>query len=169
MAGIGVDITARKQAEEALRTLNAELDQRVQERTADLERTNAALQTEIAERTRTEEVLQESEERLRAALAAGNLGTWRLDLTTGVLDSSPICKTTFGLSPEAELSYQDLIAAIHPRTAPAYRRQSIKRWRTGQTTRRSIASSGLTVVSIGFSCGSGGCMTVAALLSSWSG
>ena len=114
VAGIGVDITARKQAEEALRTLNAELDQRVQERTSDLERTNAALQTEIAERTRTEEVLQESEKRLRAALAAGNLGTWRLDLTTGVLDSSPICKTNFGLSPEAELSYQDLIAAIHP-------------------------------------------------------
>ena len=37
------DITARKKMEEALRTLNAELDQRVQERTADLERTNADL------------------------------------------------------------------------------------------------------------------------------
>jgi PAS domain S-box-containing protein len=43
VAGIGVDITARLRAEEALRTLNADLDQRVQKRTADLTRANADL------------------------------------------------------------------------------------------------------------------------------
>jgi PAS domain S-box-containing protein len=39
-----LDVTARRQAEEAIRNLNAELEQRVQARTADLERSNEALQ-----------------------------------------------------------------------------------------------------------------------------
>ncbi len=43
VAGIGIDITARVQAEMALRTLNADLDRRVQERTADLARATADL------------------------------------------------------------------------------------------------------------------------------
>lgn len=43
IAGMGIDITDRVQAETALRTLNAELDQRVQERTAALQQATADL------------------------------------------------------------------------------------------------------------------------------
>ncbi len=55
------DITERKQAQLALRQAHDELEQRVRERTADLQRTNACLQIEIAER-------RHAEEQLRAAL-----------------------------------------------------------------------------------------------------
>ena len=51
-------------AEVALRRARAELDQRVEERTAELAASNAALRAEIAERQRGEAALQESEERL---------------------------------------------------------------------------------------------------------
>ncbi|MEN6610777.1 MAG: PAS domain S-box protein [Methanoregulaceae archaeon] len=50
-----VDITARKEAEEELRRLYAELEQRILARTADLNIANESLKREIAERTRAEQ------------------------------------------------------------------------------------------------------------------
>jgi two-component system sensor kinase FixL len=53
--GAFVDITQRKQAEEALRQARNELEQRVQERTSELTQTNETLREEIAERKRAEQ------------------------------------------------------------------------------------------------------------------
>ncbi|MFQ5591905.1 MAG: PAS domain S-box protein, partial [Phycisphaerae bacterium] len=64
--GMAYDITERKQAEEALSAAHDELEERVQERTADLTAINRRLQEEIAERTQVEATLRESEERYRA-------------------------------------------------------------------------------------------------------
>ena len=50
--------TKRKRAEVSLRQARDELEARVQERTAELQRTNATLYTEIAERKRAEETLR---------------------------------------------------------------------------------------------------------------
>lgn len=59
------DVTERHHAEEALRKTNDELEHRVQQRTAELEQVNQALQAEIRERVEIEEALRKSESRYR--------------------------------------------------------------------------------------------------------
>ena len=71
VAGVVVnyrDITEHKRLAEDLRTARDELDQRVQERTAELIHTNAALRAEITARQHAEAELRESEARLQAIL-----------------------------------------------------------------------------------------------------
>ncbi|MDL5503952.1 MAG: hypothetical protein QSU88_12150, partial [Candidatus Methanoperedens sp.] len=66
--GIARDVTARKQTEEALRTAHDELELRIQERTAELVKTNKTLQAEITERKSAEEALKQSEEKYRSLI-----------------------------------------------------------------------------------------------------
>jgi PAS domain S-box-containing protein len=68
LQGMAFDITARKNAEEALVKANDELELRVRERTAELARANAVLQQEISERQRVEEVIR----RVNADLVAAH-------------------------------------------------------------------------------------------------
>jgi PAS domain-containing protein len=58
---VEVDITARRQAEEALQQLNLQLEERVLNRTAKLRAANQALRDEITERQKAEEALRKSE------------------------------------------------------------------------------------------------------------
>jgi PAS domain S-box-containing protein len=70
--GLSSNITARKVAEEELRTVYAELERRVTERTAELLKANARLLEERSERERTEEALRRSKERYRELLENAN-------------------------------------------------------------------------------------------------
>lgn len=60
------EVSRRKQAEEEVRMLNAELERRVLDRTAALEASNRDLQQEIAERRRAEEALKEKQADIEA-------------------------------------------------------------------------------------------------------
>ncbi len=62
------NITARKQLEQELRTLNAELEHRVQTRTRELSDANQALQSETAKHKQTTEELRERQAMLDAIL-----------------------------------------------------------------------------------------------------
>src|SRR5450830_620703 len=56
---------------------------------------------------------ERSEEHLRLALHAGRLGSWSLELESSVLLVSETCKLHFGIAPESEFTYDDLLQAIH--------------------------------------------------------
>jgi signal transduction histidine kinase len=58
------DISRRKQAEDAIQEAYADLENRVRERTADLEEANVRLRKEIAERRQSEKALRRSKEEL---------------------------------------------------------------------------------------------------------
>jgi PAS domain S-box-containing protein len=60
--GVGRDITERKRVEAELRRYRDRLEELVEERTAELTKTNEQLQREIAERKQTEEILRHSQE-----------------------------------------------------------------------------------------------------------
>lgn len=66
--GTTVDITEKRHIEDALRELNATLERRVQERTRDLERSNAELETALGTLARTQKELFQAEK--MAALGA---------------------------------------------------------------------------------------------------
>jgi PAS domain S-box-containing protein len=64
------DVTERHQAEERLRQANAELERRVQERTAELAQLNATLRGEVAEHKKVTEALRQAQQRLQQVVAS---------------------------------------------------------------------------------------------------
>lgn len=74
-----------------------------------------ALQRELGHRLKAEEELAASEARLRLATEAAEIGTWDYDPTSGELRWDAKCKHLFGLSPEANVTYEDaFLAGLHP-------------------------------------------------------
>jgi len=78
--GIARDVSRRKRAEEALEKLNLELEEHVEQRTAELSRANEQLQQEIAERRQAEDALRESEEKYRTILENIEDGYYEVDI-----------------------------------------------------------------------------------------
>jgi PAS domain S-box-containing protein len=83
-----------------LEQLNRELEKRVAERTAELE-ASAVL-------------LQESEQQLRLATEAAEIGLWDVDNVSGALFWPPRVKAMFGISPDVPVSMADFYSGLHP-------------------------------------------------------
>lgn len=58
--------------------------------------------------------LRRAQQRLRLALDGGRMGTWDIDLSTGRMECSGQCKLNYGRSLDAEFTYEDLAASVHP-------------------------------------------------------
>lgn len=85
---IARDVTDRRRIEEALRSLNEELDARVRERTEELTAVNEALQREIRDRVELEALLKEREARLSSVVESDMMGIFFVRLDGGVLEAN---------------------------------------------------------------------------------
>ncbi len=71
--------------------------------------------TDITEQRQAEQRLRESEEQLRLATEAAEIGLWDVDPVTDTLYWPPRVKAMFGVSPDAEVTMaDDFIPCIHP-------------------------------------------------------
>lgn len=74
------------------------------------------------ERKRTEEALRASEERLRIALAAAEMGVWSVDVRTGAAERSERYYEIYGYTPDpAGATVADFYARVHPDDLPRVR------------------------------------------------
>lgn len=68
----------------------------------------------LAERKANERALAESEERLRLATEAANVGTWDFFPLTGELIWNDRCRAHFGLPTDAAVNYDVFLRGLHP-------------------------------------------------------
>jgi PAS domain S-box-containing protein len=62
--------------------------------------------------------VQETEERLRLAIASGAIGTWDADLVHDLLTWDATTRRLFGLAPDAPLQTRDFLSGVHPEDRP---------------------------------------------------
>lgn len=98
------EIDERTRAEEQVKTLNAELESRIEERTREL--------TEAHER------LAQSERRRLMAIEASGVGTWFWNLQSGELFWDANSRAIFGLPSQSVLILDDFYGAVHPEDLP---------------------------------------------------
>jgi PAS domain S-box-containing protein len=95
------DVTERKQAEEGLQHAHDELEQRVQERTTELQHAISALRAEVAERARAVAEVRESEERYRQMFERNHAVKLLIDPDSGaIVDANPAAAEFYGYSLE---------------------------------------------------------------------
>src|SRR3989338_7030335 len=107
----------------ALQQVNAILEQRVAERTAELKRANQHLSTEITDRKRAEAALRESETKYR--IVADNTYDWEFwsDAEGQFIYVSPSCERITGYPADKFMADANLLdRIIHPDDLPGYYR-----------------------------------------------
>ncbi len=127
-----------KEVEEALQAAREELELRVAERTAELDKVNRELHDTVAEQQRIQrrledserryrelvENLGESEKRLLKAQQIAHIGNWEEDLKTHVVRWSDETYRVFGLQPgQMQPGYETIISCTHPEDRDAVARQ----------------------------------------------
>lgn len=106
-------ISARESAEVALHALNEELEERINERTRSLKKSNRTLKDEILRRELVESTLRTSEQRIRTIIDTSLVAFVSIDTRGHIVDWNPSAERTFGWMREEALGL-DLATLIIP-------------------------------------------------------
>jgi len=114
LGGFGTtqDITEKKQVETALAQVYAELERRVDERTAKLKELNARLQSEIQVRREAEQVIREAEFRYRTVADFTHDWEYWQGPQGGLIYCSPSCERITGYTAEELTADRELLRRI---------------------------------------------------------
>ena len=110
--------------QQTLQNFNAELEQRIILRTAELSEREAELRMALAEQVKAKEELAHTNERLTIALDVGSLGYTEVDLATGQMISNEQYKSFYGIKKDEEFTYADLFEAMLPQYREDVKRSS---------------------------------------------
>ncbi len=136
MIGVDYDVTERKESEQALHRIHAELEYRVEARTQELSEANSQLEREIVERERAEAERLRLERQMVQAQKLESLGV----LTGGVAHDFNNLLVTIMANSELALSYLD-----EKSTASDYVRRSVEAAeRAAELTQQLLSYSGKT-------------------------
>jgi PAS domain S-box-containing protein len=118
-------VSENEQTHAALRQAHDDLDRRVQERTK-------ALQTEISERKRAEEILREKSLLLTQAQHVARVGSWRWDIASDIVTWSEELYQLYGVSPaEFTPTYAGYLSLVDPEDRASVKRLVDEAHRTG--------------------------------------
>src|SRR5216110_124163 len=107
--------TARRRAEQALQRARNDLEEKVEERTAELSSSNEQLRLQITERKEAEEELRRSEAFLTQGQRISHTGSWSWHVPTGKVAWSEEHFRIFGFDPEkTDPTLQLFLETIHP-------------------------------------------------------
>jgi PAS domain S-box-containing protein len=111
--GVINDVSSLKALQLQQELHGRQLEETVEQRTAELEQKNARLVSEIAERIKVEQEMLQFESRLEIALKALRAGAWELEPQTGRLEWSEKCYDIFEFQPGPVTSEQ-WMSKVHP-------------------------------------------------------
>jgi PAS domain S-box-containing protein len=122
--GILLDITEQKLAEEKIRIAQEDLELKVHERTAELQKLNKALLADIAERTLIEEAMKESEEKYRALFEESKDVIYMSTPQGKFIDINPAGVDLLGYASKDELFQIDITRDLYvlPSTRKTFQR-----------------------------------------------
>ena len=119
LVSISRELRKRRVVEGELRRAYSDLDLRIKQRTQQLERVNIVLKQEALERQQAQQLLQQSDNRLRHTLTAAQVGTWEWEIATDRVATYGHLLPLFGLADE-QFSGQrgDFMGRMHDEDRP---------------------------------------------------